>query len=162
MSSQECSSWRRRSDRRRYDTSALPSDFLVGYAPGQPPEILEPGQAKLVKAGSDFVLEIHYTTNGTAEHGPQQVRPGVREGATQRRVLTLSATNGKFKIPPGDPNYRVDAEFNVGATGEAGFACIRTCTGAARISNTVLVYPTGETETLLRVPQLQLALAALV
>jgi hypothetical protein len=29
------------------DTSALPSDFLVGYAPGQPAEILRPGQAKL-------------------------------------------------------------------------------------------------------------------
>ena len=27
------------------DTSALPSDFLVGYAPGQPAEILVPGQA---------------------------------------------------------------------------------------------------------------------
>src|SRR5579864_7728400 len=48
------------------DTSALPSDFLVGYAPGQPPEILAPGQAKLIKAGSDLVLEIHYTTNGKA------------------------------------------------------------------------------------------------
>ena len=48
------------------DSSALPSDFLVGYAPGQPPEILEPGKGKLVKAGSDFVMEIHYTTNGKA------------------------------------------------------------------------------------------------
>ena len=27
------------------DTSALPSDFLVGYAPGQTPEILQPGRA---------------------------------------------------------------------------------------------------------------------
>src|SRR4029077_962586 len=41
------------------DTSALPSDFLVGYAPGQPAEILQPGQAKLVKAGSDIVMEVH-------------------------------------------------------------------------------------------------------
>jgi hypothetical protein len=42
------------------DTSALPSDFLVGYAPGQPAEILPVGEAKLVKAGSDIVLEVHY------------------------------------------------------------------------------------------------------
>ena len=28
------------------EAGALPSDFLVGYAPGQPAEILEPGQAK--------------------------------------------------------------------------------------------------------------------
>src|SRR5258708_32016336 len=41
------------------DTSALPSDFLVGYAPGQPPEILQPGQAKLIKAGSDIIFQVH-------------------------------------------------------------------------------------------------------
>jgi mono/diheme cytochrome c family protein len=48
------------------DTSALPSDFLIGYAPGQPPEILAPGQGKLIKAGSDLVLEVHYMAMGTA------------------------------------------------------------------------------------------------
>src|SRR5437899_495792 len=37
------------------DTSALPSDFLVGYAPGQPAEVLPVGEAKLVKAGPDIV-----------------------------------------------------------------------------------------------------------
>src|SRR5215471_16048159 len=49
----------------KVDTSVLPSDFLVGYVPGQPPEMLEPGQAKLIKAGSDIVFEVHYTTDGT-------------------------------------------------------------------------------------------------
>ena len=31
----------------------------------------------------------------------------------RERVLTLSATNGAFKIPPGEANYRVDATFDV-------------------------------------------------
>ena len=60
------------------DTSALPSDFLVGYAPGQNAEILQPGQAKLIKAGSDIVLEVHYTPNGTAT--TDQTRVGVEIG----------------------------------------------------------------------------------
>jgi hypothetical protein len=38
------------------EAGALPSDFLVGYAPGQPAEILRPGQGKLIKAGSDIVF----------------------------------------------------------------------------------------------------------
>jgi hypothetical protein len=29
--------------------------------------------------------------------------------------MTFSATNGKFKIPPGAANHRVDAEFKLGA-----------------------------------------------
>ncbi len=96
------------------DTSALPSDFLVGYAPGQPAEILQPGQAKLIKAGSDLVLEVHYMANGNGHH-----RPGAALGWSlpktppKQRVLTLSAVNGTFKIPPGDPDYRVDASFEV-------------------------------------------------
>src|SRR5258708_4657431 len=41
-------------------------DFLAGYAPGTLPNIVKPGQAKLVKAGSDLVLQMHYTANGKA------------------------------------------------------------------------------------------------
>ena len=48
------------------EVGALPSDFLVGYAPGQPAEILEPGQGKLIKAGSDIVFQMHYTPHGHA------------------------------------------------------------------------------------------------
>ena len=71
----------------------------------------------------------------------------------KERVLTLSATNGKFKIPPGDPNYKVDAEFELGDNGEARWACIRTCMGAERISNTASSIPPAKRETLLRVPR---------
>ena len=41
-------------------------DFLAGYAPGTLPNVMKPGQAKLVKAGSDIVLQMHYTANGKA------------------------------------------------------------------------------------------------
>jgi hypothetical protein len=31
----------------------------------------------------------------------------------KKRVQTLSAVNDTFKIPPGDPNYRVDASVEI-------------------------------------------------
>ena len=133
------------------DTSALPSDFLVGYAPGQPPERLPPGQAKLIKAGSDFVLEIHYTTNGKPALDRSRFGLVFAKSPPAERVLTLSATNGAFRIPPGDPNYRVDAEFE--------FAADVTLTGLhphmhgrGKDFEYRLVPPSGESETLLRVP----------
>ncbi len=100
------------------DTSQLPSDFLVGYAPGQPPEKFEPGQAKLIRAGSDIILQVHYTTNG--KPGTDRSRIGLvfAKEPPAKRVFTVSATNGKFKIPAGDPNHRVDAEFELGARGD--------------------------------------------
>jgi hypothetical protein len=134
------------------DTSALPSDFLVGYAPGQPAEILPPGQAKLIKAGSDLVLEIHYTTNGTASTDRSKFGLVFAKQPPKERVLTLSATNGMFKIPPGDPNYKVDASFELGTAVKLASVHphmhVRGKDFEYRIA-----YPTGETETLLRVPR---------
>jgi hypothetical protein len=133
------------------DTSALPSDFLVGYAPGQPPEMLPPGQAKLIKAGSDLVLEIHYTTNGKASRDRSKFGLVFAKQPPSERVLTMSATNGKFRIPPGDPNYRVDAEFELGTTVKlAGLH--PHMHGRGKDFEYRVVYPTGQTETLLRVP----------
>jgi hypothetical protein len=134
------------------DTSALPSDFLVGYAPGQPPEILAPGQAKLVKAGSDLVLEIHYTTNGKASTDRSKFGLVFAKQPPKERVLTLSATNGKFKIPPGDANYKVDAEFELGTTVKL-LGLHPHMHGRGKDFEYRIVYPTGETETLLRVPR---------
>jgi len=134
------------------DTSSLPSDFLVGYAPGQPAEMLEPGQAKLIKAGSDLVLEIHYTTNGTASTDRSKFGLVFAKEPPKERVLTLSATNGKFRIPPGDPNYRVDSEFELGTTVKLS-GLHPHMHGRGKDFEYRIVYPTGETETLLRVPR---------
>ena len=133
------------------DTSALPSDFLVGYAPGQPPEMLEPGQAKFIKAGSDLVLEIHYTTNGKASTDRSKFGLVFAKTPPKERVITLSATNGKIRIPPGDPNYRADAEFELGTT--VKLASLHPhMHGRGKDFEYRVVYPTGESETLLKVP----------
>ena len=133
------------------DTSALPSDFLVGYAPGQPAEILRPGQAKLIKAGSDLVFQVHYTPNGKPVEDRTRLGIVFAKRPPEKRVLTLSATNGTFKIPPGDPNYRVDASFQVGTQVELS-GLHPHMHGRGKDFLYKLVYPTGETETILSVP----------
>jgi hypothetical protein len=133
------------------DTSALPSDFLVGYAPGQPAEILQPGQGKLIKAGSDIVFEVHYTPNGKATTDRTKLGLIFAKEPPKERVLTLSAVNGTFKIPPGDPNYRVDASFDVRTDLKlAGLHPHMHTRG--RDFEYRLVFPDGKTETILKVP----------
>jgi hypothetical protein len=133
------------------ETSALPSDFLIGYAPGQPAEILKPGQAKLVKAGSDLVLEVHYMPNGTATTDQTKVGLVFAKTPPKQRVLTLSAVNGTFKIPPGDPNYRVDASFEVATEVTLDSLHPHMHTRGKDFEYRI-VFPNGETQTLLRVP----------
>jgi hypothetical protein len=133
------------------DTSELPSDFLVGYAPGQPPEKFKPGQAKLIKAGSDIILQVHYTTNGKPSRDRSRIGLVFAKEPPPRRVLTLSATNGKFKIPAGDPNYRVDAEFELG-TSVTLYGLHPHMHGRGKDFEYRVKYPDGETRTLLSVP----------
>ncbi|MCU1241832.1 MAG: hypothetical protein JWO71_2558 [Candidatus Acidoferrum typicum] len=133
------------------DRSALPSDFLVGYAPGQPAEILSPGQAKLIKAGSDIVLEVHYTPTGKAATDRTRVGIVFAKEPPKERVLTLSASNGTFKIPPGDPNHRVDASFEV--LRDVKLASLHPHMHMrGKDFEYRLVFPNGETRTILRVP----------
>ncbi len=40
-------------------------DNVAGYAPGTMPDIMVPGEAKLIPAGSDIIFQVHYTANGT-------------------------------------------------------------------------------------------------
>ena len=134
------------------DTSALPSDFLVGYAPGQPAEILPAGEAKLIKAGSDIVFEVHYTPNGKAVMDRTKLGLVFAKEPPKKRVQTLSASNGTFKIPPGDPNYQVDASFEIRKP--VTLASIHPHMHArGKDFEYRVVFPNGETHTILRVPQ---------
>ena len=85
------------------------ADVLLVYAPGSSPDEFPPTMAKFVPAGSDLVFQMHYTTNGHA--GSDTTRVGLRfaKTAPPKRVLTLQLTNDHFVIPPGAPDYRVEA-----------------------------------------------------
>jgi hypothetical protein len=134
------------------DTSELPSDFLVGYAPGQPPESFVPGEAKLIRGGSDIIVQVHYTTNG--KPGVDRSRIGLvfAKEPPSKRVFTVSATNGTFRIPAGDPNYRVDAEFEMG-TNVTLYGLHPHMHGRGKDFEYRVKYPSGETRTLLSVPR---------
>jgi hypothetical protein len=85
------------------------ADVLLVYAPGSSPDEFPATMAKFVPAGSDLVFQMHYTTNGHA--GTDTTRVGLRFAKIPppKRVLTLQLTNDHFVIPPGAPDYRVEA-----------------------------------------------------
>ena len=127
------------------------SEFLVGYAPGMPPDILPDGQGKLVKAGSDIILQMHYTANGKA--GDDQTTIGMifAKERPKERVYTIAATTSKFAIPPGDPNYEVDSSFEFGADTHVSRLMPHMHLRGKDFTFQA-VYPTGEKQVLLSVP----------
>jgi hypothetical protein len=84
---------------------------LVGWAPGEAPLILRPGQAKLIKKGSVLVFQVHYTTNGEAGKDRTSVGLIFSKAPVEKRVITAGAVARNLVIPPGDPHYESTASF---------------------------------------------------
>ena len=75
--------------------------------------MLEPGRAKLIKAGSDLVFQMHYTANGKAGTDKSKIGLIFAKEPPRERVVTMAVSNNKFVIPPGAPNHRVDARLTI-------------------------------------------------
>ncbi len=92
----------RRPDEREIDRREL----LLGYEPGYIPQPWGPGRAKLIRAGSDMVFEIHYTPSGREATDSSQLALYFSKSQPRERVITISPADSNLAIPPGDPNYR--------------------------------------------------------
>ena len=137
---------------KRDDDNSGPPELLVGFAPGLPPGILRPGQAKLVKAGSDFVFQMHYTANG--KPGVDRSRIGLvfPKEPPLERVYTVAASNDKFEIPAGDANYEVESDVTLQEPAKLVDMMPHMHLRGKDFVYTSF-YPTGESEVLLRVPK---------
>src|SRR5271170_135641 len=93
----------------RRGTHWTDSDVLLVYAPGSSPDNWPDGLAKFIPAGSELVFQMHYTTNGNAANDQTSVGLIFSKKPPAQRVLTLQLTNDHFVIPPGVPDYRVEA-----------------------------------------------------
>ncbi|MDZ4798224.1 MAG: thiol-disulfide isomerase [Bryobacteraceae bacterium] len=98
---------------RQGDIDGFGAEFLTVYTPGNLPDVFKPGQARLIKAGSDLVLQMHYTTNGKPGTDLTQIGLVFSKEKPLERIITVAVGNSRFVIPPGDPAYRVPTRFQV-------------------------------------------------
>ena len=84
--------------------------FLTATAPGAHPLLLADGQAKLVKAGSKFIFQMHYTPNGSPQKDRSSVALMFAKPEDVRRVVTtISVDTHLLLIPPRTADYQLDA-----------------------------------------------------
>ena len=77
------------------------ADGILGaLSPGQTPFIANPGQAKLIKAGSQLVFQMHYTPNGKESKDRSIVGLIFAKGRSKRSD-SKAAFDVRFAIPPG-------------------------------------------------------------
>jgi hypothetical protein len=128
------------------------SEFLVGYVPGYQYKIWEPGQAKLVPAGADIVLQLHYSTNGTAGEDRTEVGLVFAKEPPKERVLSAVVKSWDFEIPAGAPNHEVRSSVKFAS--EVRLVSFHPHMHyRGKDFEYRAIYPTGETQALLRVPR---------
>ncbi|HEY6307946.1 MAG TPA: cytochrome c [Candidatus Angelobacter sp.] len=132
--------------------SITDNELLVGYAPGLQPLQLNSGEAKLIKAGSDIVLQLHYTANGTA--GIDKTRIGLiyAKEPPKVRSIQLASSNAGFKIPPNSDNYEVKSQVQLEDTVTLA-DLMPHMHFRGKDFKYEIIYPDGKTETLLWVPK---------
>ena len=131
-------------------------NLLVGYAPGEPALVFEPGTARLVKAGSVLMFQVHYTANGKPTKDRSYIGVKYASEPPKSRALTANAMNFNIKIPPGDPNYEVkstwQAKDDVVLTGLMPHMHVR-----GKDFKYTVTYPDGKEEVILNVPKYDFA-----
>lgn len=129
-------------------TKGGPSGYITGYAPGSMPYTLRPGQAALLKAGSDIVFQMHYTANGTPGTDQSKIGLVFAKEPPAQAVHTLWLQNSKFVIPPGADNYAVSTAVTLGTDVELLDSTPHMHV-RGKAATLKAVYPTGEEEKLL-------------
>ena len=131
----------------------LQQDMLAKYNPGvEGQEFTVGNAAKFIPAGSDIVFECHYNATGKPETDRSSVGIVLAEGPPEQRYVTTTGVNTtSFAIPPQDPHYAVKAESTVQKDVKLVWLQPHMHMRAADYEITA-VYPSGESEILLKVP----------
>jgi hypothetical protein len=128
-------------------------DILAKYNPGVEGQRFTVGNAaKFIAAGSDIVFEIHYTTTGKPEVDRSMVGIVLADAPPAVRHLTVTGTNNnQIDIAPGDRNYQIEAAATLAS--DAKLVWVQPHQHyRGRFFEMRVVYPSGETKTVLRVP----------
>jgi hypothetical protein len=125
---------------------------LGGITPNKTGVVLPPGTARLVKAGSNIVLQMHYTTIGEAAKDRTTVGLIFAKQPPKRVVGGGNALNARFVIPAGDSNYEVKSSTtfkeDTYLTAMAPHMHVR-----GKDFVYTVVYPDGKSEVVLNVPR---------
>lgn len=126
--------------------------LLGALSPGMTPFIAQAGTAKLIKAGSSLVFQMHYTPSGKEMKDRSLVGLKFAKAPVAKVITTTAAWDPHFRIPPGAPNHEVKAYYEVEQDIEI-VSLMPHMHVRGKDYTYRAIYPDGRTEILLSVPR---------
>jgi hypothetical protein len=128
------------------------------YEPGRPPADFRPyNAAKLIPAGTDIAVNVHYTPNGKPVTDHVRIGFTLAKETPKRRYIAMSTSSpsgpDQFAIPPNNGNWEAPpavVTFNQDVELVGLMPHMHVRGKAARID---MEYPDGKKETILNVPR---------
>jgi peroxiredoxin len=88
-------------------------NWIDGAAPGNIPLQLPEGTGRKIPAGSSLIWQMHYTASGKPEKDRSQYAFKFCKERPKRESRVASIMNQRFRIPAGDPDFRVESRFTM-------------------------------------------------
>lgn len=127
-------------------------EMVSVYVPGGVAYETRPGQARLLKAGTDLIFQMHYTASG--KETPDQSKVGMvfAKEPPKERVVNTFIANPLLRIPPGEANAAVTAKVTVqeDVALQSMFPHMHV---RGKSMEYRAIYPDGNSEVLLNVPK---------
>jgi peroxiredoxin/mono/diheme cytochrome c family protein len=98
-------------DHKKMDKDRLPQSHFVAYAPGDLPMVLPPGTAKRIPAGSDFIIQMHYTPVGKVRTDRSSIAVIFAKEPVRREAHSMGIMQEKFEIPAGADDHPVRSSY---------------------------------------------------
>ncbi len=107
-----------------------PTGSLGGWAPGTQPMFLPDGLGRVLKKGSDVVLQIHFHPTGKEEDEQSTIGIYFAKKKPEKIVAGFMVRSKNIDIPAGEKNYKVKSEIVsptavelIGVTPHAHYLC---------------------------------------
>lgn len=91
----------------------LPAGTLGGWAPGVTPRKLPEGIGRIIEAGADLVVQIHYHPTGKPETDQSVIGVHFAEQPAEKLVAEILVANFDLIIPPGERRHHHHASYTV-------------------------------------------------
>jgi hypothetical protein len=124
---------------------------LGGYVPGAGPMILPDEAGVLIKKGSKFFFQMHYTVSGKPARDASRMGLYFRKDAPKYQMRSAVLLNAKLKIPA-NAKAHTESASKTFAHDVIVYSLLPHSHFRGKASNFVATYPDGREEVLLSVP----------
>ena len=133
-------------------TGAARGESVGGFAPGRQPDQFRDNSGRLIRKGSNLLLQMHYTTSGRATVDTTEIGIYLHDEPPAYVMSGGVAGQRRFLVPPGAKEYKLEGEQLIERDAYL-YEMTPHMHFRGKYMSYTAEYPDGTSETLLSVPK---------